>query len=327
MKILVTGTAGFIGFHLAQKLLQDKHKVIGIDNLNPYYDVRIKQRRNEILLKDKNFVFFEQDLADFEKLDQVVKKEKPKVIVHLAAQAGVRYSLTNPWAYESSNLLATMNIFEAAKKNNIKRVIFASSSSVYGTNKKMPFSEDDKTDSPSSLYGASKKANEVMAYSYHHLYGMEIAGLRFFTVYGTYGRPDLALFKFCRNMLKGEHINVYNKGDMRRDFTYISDVVDGIVACIFKKGLKYEIYNLGGDNPVNLMDFVRMIEANLGVKAKIKYLPLQAGDVKETCADLSKARKELGYNPKVRIDEGVRIFCKWFLDNKEWLLELEQGKQ
>lgn len=327
MKILITGTAGFIGFHLVQRLLADGHKVVGIDNINSYYDVRMKLKRNEILLKNKNYVFYKQDLSEFEKLNKIVAKEKSDIIIHLAAQAGVRYSLTNPWAYETSNVLGTLNVFESAKLNNVKRVIFASSSSVYGANKKLPFSEDDKTDTPTSLYGATKKANEVLAYSYHHLYGIETAGLRFFTVYGPYGRPDMALFKFCRNMLLNKEINVYNNGDMKRDFTYISDIVEGIVACVFMKGLKYEIYNFGGDNPVKLMDFVKLIENNLGVKAKIKFLPMQPGDVKESCADVTKARKELGYNPKVRIDKGVKLFCEWFMQNKEWLLKLKEGEQ
>lgn len=287
----------------------------------------MKIRRNEILQKSEKYSFFKQELAEFSSLNNLVSFEKPEIIIHLAAQAGVRYSLTNPWAYETSNTLGTLNIFEVAKKNNIRRVIFASSSSVYGANKKMPFSENDKTDTQISLYGATKKANEVLAYSYHHLYGIEVAALRFFTVYGPFGRPDLALFKFCKKMLANQEINVYNNGDMKRDFTYISDVIDGIIACAFKKTLGYELYNLGDDNPVQLMDFIRLIEKNLKVKAKIKYLPMQPGDVKETRADITKARNELGYDPKVKIEEGIGIFCEWFLKNKEWLLQLEDVKQ
>ena len=327
MRFLVTGTAGFIGFHLAQRLLSEGHEVTGIDNMNQYYDVTMKHKRNEILLKNKNYSFYKQDLADFDILNKTVVKEKPDMIIHLAAQAGVRYSITNPWAYETSNTLGTLNVFESAKLNKVRRVIFASSSSVYGANEKKPFSENDKTDTQISLYGASKKGNEVLAYSYHHLYGIEVAGLRFFTVYGSYGRPDLALFKFCKNILRNREIDVYNKGDMKRDFTYISDVVDGIVACIFKKTLGYELYNLGEGDPVKLMKFVNLIEKNLKVKAKIKYLPMQLGDVKETCADVTKARKELGYNPKVKIEKGIEIFCEWFKQNKEWLLELKEQKQ
>jgi UDP-glucuronate 4-epimerase len=327
MNFLVTGTAGFIGFHLAQRLLAEGHQVIGIDNMNPYYDVRMKLNRNKVLLENKHYSFYQQDLSDFTNFNNVVIKEKPEMIIHLAAQAGVRYSISNPWVYETSNNLGTLNVFESAKQNKVKRVIFASSSSVYGINKKIPFSENDRTDSPASLYGATKKNNEVLAYSYHHLYGIEIAGLRFFTVYGPFGRPDLALFKFCKNILSDKEISVYNKGNMKRDFTYISDIVDGIVACIFKETLGYELYNLGGDNPVDLMKFICLIEENLGVAAKIKYLPMQPGDVKETWADVTKARNELDFSPKVKIEEGVKIFCDWFKQNKTWLLALEDGRQ
>ncbi len=327
IKILVTGTAGFIGFHLAQRLLMQEHNVVGIDNMNQYYDVKIKQRRNRILLESENYSFYAQDLADFASLNKTIIKEKPEMIIHLAAQAGVRYSIDNPWIYETSNTLGTLNVFESAKLNRVKRVIFASSSSVYGTNKKIPFSESDRTDTPASLYGSTKKCNEVLAYSYHHLYGIEIAGLRFFTVYGPFGRPDLALFKFCKNILLNKAISVYNRGYMKRDFTYISDIVDGIIACIFKKSLGYELYNLGCDNPIQLMKFINLIEENLGVKANITFLPMQLGDVKETWADVTKARNELNFNPKVKIEEGVKIFCDWFIENKAWLLELEDGKQ
>lgn len=326
-KILITGTAGFIGFHLANKLLSEENIVIGIDIINDYYDPKIKLKRNEILLKNKNYHFYKEDFADFKKLDEIIKKEKPEIIIHLAAQAGVRYSLTNPWSYEHSNYLGTLNIFEAAKLNNIKRVLFASSSSVYGKNKKKPFSEEDRTDVPISIYAASKKANELLAHSYAHLYKIETAGLRFFTVYGKYGRPDLALFKFTKNILLDKPIDVYNNGEMGRDFTYVDDIVSGIIGIMNKPNLKYEIYNLGGDNPVTLMKFIELIEKNLGKKAKLNMLPMQPGDVKETFADISKARKDVGYEPKTKIDEGVKIFCKWFIENKEWLVKLEEAKQ
>jgi UDP-glucuronate 4-epimerase len=326
MKLLITGTCGFIGFHLAERLLSEGNIIIGIDNINSYYDPKIKLKRNSILKKSKNYRFYKQDLADYKTLNKIVSKEKPDIIVHLAAQAGVRYSLSNPWAYQYSNNLGTMNVFEAAKKNNIKRVVFASSSSVYGNNKKTPFSEKHRTDNQISLYAATKKAKEVMAYSYSHLYGIEVAAIRFFTVYGPHGRPDMAYFKFCRNILLGKEISVYNKGEMTRDFTYVSDIVDGIIGCISKKKLKYEIYNLGGDKPVKLMDFIRIIEKNLKTKAKIKYLPMQKGDMLETSADISKARKHLGYSPKVDIDEGLKIFCEWYLENREWLLKLKEAK-
>jgi UDP-glucuronate 4-epimerase len=326
MKLLVTGTAGFVGFHLAERLLSDRNTVIGIDNINSYYDPKIKIKRNSILKKYRNYHFYRLDLEDYKKLNKIVAKEKPDIIVHLAAQAGVRYSLSNPWAYQSSNNLGTMNIFEAAKNNHIKRVVFASSSSVYGSNRKTPFSEDDKTDSQISLYAATKKANEVLAYSYNHLYGIEVAAIRFFTVYGPFGRPDMAYFKFCRNILEGKEIDVYNRGDMSRDFTFVSDIVDGIIGCIHKKNLKYEIYNLGGDKPVKLMAFIRLIEKNLKVKAKIRYLPMQQGDMLKTSADIRKARKDLGYFPKVGIDGGLKIFCGWYLENKAWLLKLKKAK-
>jgi UDP-glucuronate 4-epimerase len=326
-KILITGTAGFIGFHLAKRLLAEGNEIIGIDSMNEYYDPKIKERRNEILLEKENYKFFKLDFSEFDLINEVVKSEKPDIIVHLAAQAGVRYSLTNPWAYESANTLGTMNIFESAKLNEVKRVIFASSSSVYGGNEKIPFAESDRTDTPISLYAASKKANEVLAYSYHHLYGIEVCGLRFFTVYGEFGRPDMALFKFAKNILLEKSIDVYNNGDMGRDFTYVEDIVSGIIGCIEKRELSYEIYNLGGDNPIKLMKFISLIEDNLGKKAKINFMGMQAGDVKETYADVSKARNEIGYNPETKIEEGVGKFCTWFVENKDWLLELEDAKQ
>lgn len=325
--ILVTGSAGFIGFHTSIKLLKEGNKVIGVDNLNSYYDPKIKKKRNRILKKYKSYKFYKLDFSNFKKINNVIKKEKPKVIVHLAAQAGVRYSLTNPWAYENANNLGTLNIFESAKLNKIKRVVFASSSSVYGGNKKLPFSEKDRTDTPISLYAASKKSNEVVGHTYHHLYGIETAGLRFFTVYGPYGRPDMALFKFTKNILLSKKIDVYNKGKMGRDFTYIDDIVDGINSVINKKKLEYEIYNLGGDNPIELMKFISLIEKNLNKKAKIKFLGMQAGDVKKTYADISKAKKEINYKPKVKVEEGVENFCNWFLKNESWLLKLKESKQ
>ncbi|MFA5841385.1 MAG: GDP-mannose 4,6-dehydratase [Candidatus Paceibacterota bacterium] len=327
-KILVTGTAGFIGFHLAKELLRDKDcEVVGIDSITDYYDVRMKQKRNEVLKKYSNYTFYKVNLADYKKLENIIKKEKPEAIIHLAAQAGVRYSLTNPWAYEQSNYLGTLNIFEASKNFGIKRVLFASSSSVYGSNKKVPFSEKDIVDHPISIYAASKKANEVLAHSYHHLYGTETAGMRFFTVYGEYGRPDLALFKFTKNILLDKPIDVYNGGKMMRDFTYVDDIVAGIIGILNKRDLKYEIYNLGGDNPVSLMGFIRLIEKFLGKKAKINFMPLQPGDVTKTMADISKAKKEIGFEPKTRIEDGTEKFIRWFLENKNWLLKLEDPKQ
>lgn len=326
-KILITGTAGFIGFHLARKLLENGHELIGVDIINDYYDPKIKVERNNILLENKNYKFNKIDFSKFEDINKVVAEEKPDIIIHLAAQAGVRYSIDNPWAYEQSNSLGTMNIFESAKRNNIKRVLFASSSSVYGANKKIPFAEDDKTDQPVSLYAATKKGNELTAYSYYHLYNMEIAGLRFFTVYGTYGRPDMAYFKFAKKILQGDTIDIYNNGEMGRDFTFIDDIVDGVIAIMEKSELKFDVFNLGGDNPIRLMRFVELIEKYLGKEAKKNYLPMQPGDVKETYADISKAREEVGYNPKTKIEDGLKIFCEWFLENKDWLLKLEDAKQ
>ncbi len=326
-KILVTGTAGFIGYHLAKKLLEKGIFVTGVDCFTDYYDVRIKKRRNDILKKYKNYRFYKTDIADYGKLEEIIKKEKPEVIVHLAAQAGVRYSLLNPWAYESSNNLGTLNIFECAKNNKIRRVLLASSSSVYGSNRKVPFKESDRTDNPISVYAATKKANEVLAHSYYHLYGIETAVMRFFTVYGEYGRPDLAIFKFARNIFLGKQINVYNGGKMMRDFTYVDDIVSGVMAILKKKDLKYDIYNLGGDNPVSLMEFIRLMEKELGKKAIIKSLPMQQGDIKKTMADVSKARRELGFKPKTKIETVVKKFVRWFLDNKSWVLVLDEPKQ
>jgi UDP-glucuronate 4-epimerase len=325
--ILVTGTAGFIGYHLAKRLLGEGYKVVGIDSLTDYYDTKIKIRRNKVLQAYPKYNFYKKNLADYKALDKIVKKEKPGTIIHLAAQAGVRYSLSNPWAYAEANYLGTLNIFEVAKNNKIKRVLFASSSSVYGNNKKTPFTEDDPVDQPISIYAASKKANEVLAYSYHHLYGMEVAGMRFFTVYGEYMRPDLALFKFAKNILIDKPIDVFNNGEMSRDFTYVGDIVDGIRTILRKEDLGYEIYNLGGDNPTSLMKFIRLIESYLGKEAKLRMLPMQAGDMKETFADISKARRELGFDPKVKIEEGVKKFVDWFLENKSWLIKLKESKQ
>lgn len=326
-KVLVTGTAGFIGFHTAKRLLEEGYEVVGVDEVNDYYDPKVKHKRNEELFKLPNYTFYRQDISDYEKLLEIFEEERPEAVIHLAAQAGVRYSLENPWAYARSNYLGGMNIFEIAKRLKIKRVIYASTSSVYGNNEKQPFSEDDRCDTQISLYAATKKANEVLAYSYHKQYGIEMAGVRFFTVYGTYGRPDLALFKFVKNILTDKPIDVYNNGDMMRDFTYVEDIVDGLLAILEKEELSYEIYNLGGDNPVPLMKFVELIEKNLGKKAEINFMPMQMGDVKATVADVSKARKELGFDPKVKIEEGIKIFCDWFMENQEWLLKLEAGKQ
>lgn len=326
MKILVTGSAGFIGFHTSKKFLEKGHTVIGVDFLNDYYDPILKEKRNEILSKNQNYSFHKIDISDYESLHKLCEKDVPDMIVHLAAQAGVRYSLQNPWSYERSNILGTINIFEIAKKNKIKRVILASSSSVYGSNTKIPFSEDDNTDSPISLYAASKKSCEVIAKSYNHLYGISVACLRFFTVYGEYGRPDMALFSFSKDILSGKTIKLFNHGKMKRDFTYVEDIVEGIYASALKENLQYEIYNLGCDNPIELEYIVNLLEKNLNKEVKKEYLDMQLGDVLNTGADISKAKRELNFEPKVKIEEGISRFAKWFLENKEWLLSLKDVK-
>ena len=325
-KILITGTAGFIGYHLASVLLERGDVVVGVDNFTPYYDVRMKEARHEILNKNKSFHFYNISIANYKDLDKVVKKEKPEIIIHLAAQAGVRFSLKNPWAYADANFLGTLNIFEVARQYGIKRVLYASSSSVYGDNKKMPFSEDDRTDNPISVYAATKKGNEMLAYSYHSLYGIETAGMRFFTAYGRYGRPDLALFKFTKNIIAGKPIDVYNRGKMKRTFTHISDIVSGILSLVEKKKLKCELYNLGGDESTTLLDFIKIIESRLGKKATMNMLPMQAGDVPAAVADTSKACCDLNYYPRVSIEDGVADFVDWFIENKKWLLRLKDPK-
>lgn len=326
-KILITGTAGFIGYHLAKTLLESGYTVVGVDNFTSYYDVRMKHARHAILKKQKAFHFYKISIADYSALEKIIKKEQPDIIVHLAAQAGVRFSLKNPWSYADANYLGTLNVFEAAKRCGIKRVLYASSSSVYGDNKKMPFSEDDTTDHPISVYAASKKANETLAYAYHSLYGIETAGMRFFTVYGRYGRPDLALFKFTKNILSGKPIDVYNRGKMKRSFTHIDDIISGILALIKMKHLGYEIYNLGGDEATSLIGFIRTIEKRLGKKATMNLLPIQAGDVPATIADTTKASRELGYKPRVSMEQGVKDFTDWFVENKSWLLSLKEPMQ
>lgn len=321
--ILITGSAGFIGFHLCKRILENYEdiNIIGIDNLNNYYNPLLKEKRNDILKEYKNYTFIKLDFSKYPKLIESLKDKDIDLIVHLGAQAGVRYSLENPWAYERSNLLGTINIFEFARRFNIEKIIYASSSSVYGGNKKIPFSEDDRTDNPVSLYASTKRSKELMAYTYHHLYGIGMTGLRFFTVYGEWGRPDMAYFKFAKNILLEKPIDVYNYGDMERDFTYVSDVIDGVVSSI-ERDFKYEIFNLGNSRPVKLMYFIELLEKYLNKTAKKNFLPMQEGDVPKTYADLIKSREFLDYNPKVSIEEGLKRFCSWFVDNREWILKL-----
>jgi UDP-glucuronate 4-epimerase len=323
--ILVTGAAGFIGFHTVKKFLEMNYKVVGIDNLNDYYDVSLKKRRIKEI-KNKNFTFVKLDFTNYKLLVKSMSKYKFDAIIHLGAQAGVRYSIENPFAYATTNYMGTLNIFELAKHRKITKVVYASTSSVYGDNTKQPFEESDFTDTPISTYAATKKATELLAYTYSHLFGIRTIGLRFFTVYGPWGRPDMALFKFVKNISSGQAINVYNRGKMSRSFTYIDDIVSGIIGAE-KSNKKFAIYNLGGGEAVPLMGFISTIEKSLNKKAKIKFLPMQAGDVPETVASTKLSQKELGYKAKTNIEQGIKNFCEWFLQNEKWLLKLKDGKQ
>lgn len=340
-KFLVTGAAGFIGFHLVKSLILLNEKVIGIDNINDYYDPNLKfNRLNEVGIEKSeinwhkevgsrlfpNYSFVRMNLEDSNQLNNLCEKEQFDYIIHLAAQAGVRYSLENPSVYVQSNLVGFGNILEASRMFNIKHLIYASSSSVYGMNIKIPFSIDDNVDYPISLYAATKKANELMAHTYSHLYKIPTTGLRFFTVYGPWGRPDMAYFDFSKNITNGKEIVVYNNGKMKRDFTFISDIIEGILEVIktipssqksqinhvSSSLAPYRILNLGNNKPVNLLDFISTLEAALGKKAIIKFAELQKGDVLETWAELSLTQKEIKYNPKVEIDQGLVSFSNWF---------------
>lgn len=314
MKVLVTGAAGFIASKLMYTLLQRGDEVVGIDNFNDYYDVRLKEGR----CKAFGLEVRKMDIADKAALDALFEKEQFEKVVHLAAQVGVRYSIMNPYAYLQSNLVGFLNILEACRNYGVKHLIYASSSSVYGMNAKVPYNEDDKIDTPVSLYAATKKSNELMAHSYCKLYGIAMTGLRYFTVYGPWGRPDMAPMLFARAISKGETIKVFNHGDMIRDFTYIDDIVDGTIACLDHEpdldanGLKYRIYNIGCSSPVKLMDFISEIEQALGVEAKKEFLPMQPGDMYQTNADTTRLEKEIGYKPVVRLHEGIGKFIEWF---------------
>lgn len=313
MKIFVTGTAGFVGMHLAESLLDDGHEVVGLDNFNDYYDVSLKQARNARLEGRKGYTSVKGDLSDYELLTTLFREHRFDRVCHLAAQAGVRYSITNPFAYQKANLEGHLNILEACRHAKVQRLVYASSSSVYGGNKKVPFSESDPVDHPVSLYAATKKADELMSHTYTHLYGLQTVGLRFFTVYGPWGRPDMAYWSFTDAMLAGKSIPVFNHGKMERDFTYITDIVAGVKAALFAEGLDpYEIFNLGNSKPENLMDFITTLADALGVEPKMEMLPMQAGDVPVTFADVSKARKKLGYNPSTQISAGIPEFVKWY---------------
>ena len=310
-RILVTGSAGFIGFHLAKKLLEKGVDVVGVDNLNDYYDPKLKTDRNKILKSHENYIFLKDDLADKKFITQLFKKFKFDQVCHLAAQAGVRYSIENPAVYIQSNIVGFANLIEATKNAGIRNFVYASSSSVYGNSAKAKFSVKDRTDEPISLYAATKKADELIAYTYNHLFGLNCTGLRFFTVYGPWGRPDMAPFKFTGRIIAGKEIEVYNFGKMKRDFTYIDDIVSGIIAAL-KRPKGFRVYNLGNNRPVTLSRFIKAIEAACGQKAKIKYLPLQPGDVLKTAADISESKKDLRFSPKIDIEEGMKKFVSWY---------------
>ena len=311
MNILITGSAGFIGFHTAKYFLNLGWNVFGIDNFNDYYDVSLKEDRNAILSKFENFKLYRGDLSDFEFLNNVFKENKIDKICHLAAQAGVRYSLENPRAYIKSNIDAFVNILEVARLNNIKDVVYASSSSVYGDNKKIPFSVFDNTDKPISFYAATKKADELIAYSYSYNYKINLTGLRFFTVIGPYGRPDMSPFLFAKAILSDSPIKVFNFGKMKRDFTYVDDIVDGI-SLAFKNMDGYKLFNLGNNNPVELEYFISCFEKNIGKKAIKQYEDIQPGDLVETCAEIDNTQKELNWSPKTSVDDAVSYFIDWY---------------
>lgn len=328
---LVTGAAGFIGFFVAQRLCSQGHQVIGLDNLNDYYDVSLKEARLAELKSEENFRFVRMDLADREGIAKLFASEKFDRVIHLAAQAGVRYSLDNPLAYVDSNLLGHTTILEGCRHHQVEHLVYASSSSVYGMNKKMPFSTEDSVDHPVSLYAATKKANELMSHTYSHLYNIPTTGLRFFTVYGPWGRPDMALFKFTKAILEGRSIDIYNNGDLSRDFTYIDDIVEGILRIqdVIPQGdstwtvesgspgdssAPYRIHNIGNGQPVKLMDFVAALESALDKTAQKNFMPMQPGDVYATYADTRSLYEATGYQPNVGVAEGVAKFVEWYRD-------------
>lgn len=314
---LITGAAGFIGFHLSKKLLEQGVKVVGYDNINDYYDVDIKNSRLEILNKYDNFRFYKASLEDKKALSMVFQENNPSIVINLAAQAGVRYSIENPDAYIQSNLVGFANILECCRQYKIEHLLYASSSSVYGQNKKIPFSTEDRVDNPISLYAATKKSNELMAHTYSHLFNIPTTGLRFFTVYGEYGRPDMAYFGFTNKIVKGEPIQIFNNGNMKRDFTYIDDIVGGIIKLIDKSKASelkppYKIYNIGNNSPERLMDFIEVLEKHLGIEAEKQYLPMQPGDVPITYADVDELIKDIDFRPNTSIDVGLKKFVTWY---------------
>jgi UDP-glucuronate 4-epimerase len=336
MKVLVTGVAGFIGYHLAQRLLADGIEIYGIDNLNDYYDVKLKNDRLAGLQPHAGFTFECLDLANRDRMLQLFPEQRFDYVINLAAQAGVRYSLENPFAYVDSNMSGFVNLLEGCRQTQVKHLVFASSSSVYGANRKSPFSVTDNVDHPISLYAASKKANELIAHVYSHLYNLPATGLRFFTVYGPWGRPDMAYFKFVKAIEAGQPIDIYNFGKMKRDFTYIDDVVEGVVRVMHKPpqshsdesennpdlsttNTPYKIYNIGNNTPVELMTFIEVIEKALGKSAQKNFLPMQPGDVLSTYADVDELMQDVGFKPSTTIDEGLHRFVQWYRDYyKTW---------
>lgn len=333
MKIIITGSAGFIGFHLSNRLLKEGFQVIGIDNINDYYEIQLKRDRLA-KIDNENFTFVKTDLENLDKINQTFEQHQPSIVINLAAQAGVRYSLENPHAYINSNIVGFMNILETCRHHKVEHLIYASSSSVYGANTSKPFSTSDNIDHPLSLYAATKKSNELMAHTYSHLYGLPTTGLRFFTVYGPWGRPDMALFLFTKAIVNDEPIDIFNHGNMMRDFTYIDDIVESITR-LTKRPAKpnldwtgdhpdpgssyapYKVYNIGNNSPVKLMDFIEAIENKLGKIAKKNFLPLQAGDVPETYANVEDLFRDIDFKPETTIQEGVNNFIDWYLDYYE----------
>ena len=329
MSILVTGSAGFIGFSVSQELLKRGYKVIGIDNHNNYYDPNLKEERYKILEKISNYQHYRIDLSDNNSLKKIFDIHKPNKVINLAAQAGVRYSIENPLAYINSNIVGFANILENCRISNVEHLVYASTSSVYGANTRMPFSEHDSVNHPLSVYAASKKSNELMAHSYSHLFELPTSGLRFFTVYGPWGRPDMALFKFTKNILEDKSIDVFNYGNHTRDFTFIDDIVDGVIKTLdvpaspnidwdgkkpdpSSSKAPWRVYNIGNNSPVQLMDYIEALEKCLNKKAKKNYLPLQSGDVPDTCANVDNLKKYFNYKPSTSVNDGISKFIKWY---------------
>lgn len=316
--ILVTGSCGFIGYHLSFCLLSQGYRVIGFDNMNDYYEVQLKEDRLQLLKKFQNFTYIRGDISDKEEIEKCFKDNRPDIVINLAAQAGVRHSIENPYGYLQSNIVGFLNILECCRHYPVNHLLFASSSSVYGANMEVPYSVDAKTDCPVSFYAATKKSNELMAYSYSKLYKIPATGLRFFTVYGPLGRPDMAYFKFTKQILSGDKIQLYNNGIMYRDFTYIDDIVKGIAAMLDSPPVAdenqalYKLYNIGNHNPVKLSEFVQILEECWGIEAEKEYLPMQPGDVYQTCADITELKNNFGFTPTVALEDGLRSFVEWY---------------